>query len=209
MLPLAEQPARALELQPFDRRARPRRRGGLGADAVSVREAEAVRSARHVRDRVLSSRTRRSGRASPSRFPSIVFGSAGIGDPTLPRRWESGGAGLVSTDRRLRPLPANAAERRRAGRQALPQARDGRVDDVGPDRAGDRDHSRPLLFSGPDQRLRSWLCRAHLAAAEYDMAARRIPLGRRRRQLLFRRSRGRPACRLHGAGARRRAGGFS
>ena len=103
-------------------------------------------------------------------------------------------------DRGLRPLPANAAERRRAGRQAVPQARDGRADDVGSDRAGDRDHSRPLLFPGPEQRLWSWLCRAHLAAAEYDMAARRIPLGRCGRQFLFCRSPGRHARCLHGAG---------
>ncbi len=42
---------------------------------------------------------RRSGRASPSRCPTIVFASpvAGIKDPTLPRRWESGGAGMVGT----------------------------------------------------------------------------------------------------------------
>ena len=133
-------------------------------------------------------------------FPVDRFRVAGIKDPTLPRRWESGGAGLVSTDRRLRPLPADAAERRRAGRQAVPQARDGRADDVGSDRAGDRDPSRSLLFPGPEQRLRSWLCRAHLTAAEYDMAARRIPLGRRGRQFLFRRSPGRPARCLHGAG---------
>ena len=102
--------------------------------------------------------------------------------------------------RRLRPLPANAAERRRAGRQAVPQARDGRPDDVGSDRAGDRDPSRPLLFPGAEQRLRPWLCRAHLTAAEYDMAARRIPLGRCGRQFLFCRSPGRPARCLHGAG---------
>ena len=53
----ARRPARrALELQPFDRRARPCRRGGLGADAVSIRKAAAVRSARHVRDRLLCRR---------------------------------------------------------------------------------------------------------------------------------------------------------
>ena len=109
--------------------------------------------------------------------------------------------------RGLRPLPANAAERRRAGRQAVPQARDGRADDVGSDRAGDRDHSRSLLFPGPEQRLWSRLCRAHLAAAEYDMAARRIPLGRRGRQFLFCRSR-RTTCSLSAwCRPRRKAGG--
>ena len=72
----ARRPARrALELQPFDRRARPCRRGGLGADAVSIREAAAVRSARHVRDHLPSGGSKRSGRASPSRFPPIVSGS--------------------------------------------------------------------------------------------------------------------------------------
>ena len=142
-------------------------------------------------------------------FPVDRFRVAGIRDPTLPRRWESGGAGLVSTARRLRPLPANAAERRRAGRQAVPQARDSRPDDVGSDRAGDRDPSRPLLFPGPEQRLRPWLCRAHLTAAEYDMAARRIPLGRRGRQFLFCRSR-RTTCSLSSwCRPRRRAGGFN
>ena len=55
-LPLADQPGSALELQPFNRRARPCRRGGLGADAVSIREAKTVRSARHVRDRILCRR---------------------------------------------------------------------------------------------------------------------------------------------------------
>ena len=46
----------ALGLQPFNRRARPCRRGGVGADAVSIREAKTVRSARHVRDRILCRR---------------------------------------------------------------------------------------------------------------------------------------------------------
>ena len=104
----------ALELQPFHRRARPRRRGGLGADAVSIREAKTVRSARHVRDRVLSSRIRRSGRASREAFPVDRFrDQPEFGDPTLPRRWESGGAGLVSTIGDYARFAADAAERRR------------------------------------------------------------------------------------------------
>ena len=57
----------AVGLRPFDRRARPRHRGGVGEIAVSVREGAAVRSARHDRNRVLTSPTPRSGRASPSR----------------------------------------------------------------------------------------------------------------------------------------------
>ena len=98
-LPLADQPGDALGLRPFDRRARSRRRGGVGADAIPVREAKAVRSARHVRDRLSMSRTRRNGRASPEPLPNDRFATplAGILDPTLPRRWESGGAGLVTT----------------------------------------------------------------------------------------------------------------
>jgi len=48
---------------------------------------------------------------------------------------------------------------RRAGRPALSQARDGRVDTSGPYRAGDRHPARPVLFPGPDQRFWARLCR--------------------------------------------------
>ena len=198
----------ALELQPFHRRARPCRRSGLGADAVSIRKADgcSIRSA-CPRPPIMS-RTKRNGRALPGHFPPIVPGGRNQGsDGAAALGIRRRGPGLDG--RRLCPFPADAAERRRTGRQAIPQARDGRADDVGPDRAGDRDPSRSLLFSGPEQRLRPRLCRAHRSAAEYDMAARRIPLGWRGRQLLFCRSRGRPARRLHGAWRRRRAGGSS
>ena len=54
----------ALGLRPFHRRARPRHRGGVGKNAVPVREGAAARSARHERDRVLC---RRRGKAAAHR----------------------------------------------------------------------------------------------------------------------------------------------
>ena len=86
--------------------------------------------------------------AEPMPDDRFISPVAGIRDPTLPRRWESGGAGMVGTIGGLRPFPANAAERRHAGRQALSQARDGRADDVGSYRAGDRDSRDPFYFPG-------------------------------------------------------------
>ena len=126
---------------------------------------------------------------------------AGIKDPTLPRRWESGGARHGRDHRGLRPLRANAAERRYAGRLALSQARNYRADGVGPHRAGNQNRPRPVLFSRRDQRIRSWLCGAHLGTCQYFVAARRISVGWRRRDVLFHRSARRYVCDLVDPGA--------
>jgi hypothetical protein len=141
-------------------------------------------------------------------YPVDRFRVAGIRDPALPRRWESGGAGLVSTGRRLRPLPANAAERRRTGRQAVPQARDGRADDVGPDRAGDRDHSRPLLISRARAAALVWAlpCAPRRRRIRHGRSANTAGTVRAAASILS--TPGRPARCLHGAWPRRRAGGF-
>jgi len=76
----------------------------------------------------------------------------------------------------------------RAGRPAYLQARDGRVDDVGPYRAGrPASCTDPFYFPARPAVLGSALP-CDRAAAEYDVAARRISLGRRRRLVLFCRS---------------------
>ena len=133
-------------------------------------------------------------------FPVDRFRVAGIRDPTLPRRWESGGAGLVSTIgdyARFLQMLLNGGEL--DGKRYLKPETVALMtsDQIGPETGIIHD---PFYFPGPSCWLWSWLCRAHLTAAEYDMAARRIPLGRRGRQFLFRRSPGRPARCLHGAG---------
>ena len=155
----------AVGLRPFDRRARPRHRGGIRTVAVSVREAAAARSARDDRHRVLR---RRCGAAAAHRRAD-----AGRSLDQSGRRHQ--GSDLAAAlgirrrrhgrdDRRLCTFRADAAERRHAGRQALPQTRDHRPDDVGSYRAGDQDRPRPVLFSRRYQRLWSWLCRAHRGA---------------------------------------------
>jgi len=119
--------------------------------------------------------------AEPMPHDRLTKPVAGIKDSTLPRHWESGGG----DDSGLCAFRADAPQRRHAGWQALPQAGNDRPDGVGSYRAGDQDHSRPLLFSRRNQRLRARLCRAHRGAAEYVLGAGRISLGRRRRDLLF------------------------
>src|ERR1700694_429480 len=89
---------------------------------------------------------------------------------------------------RLCAVCANAAERRNVGWQALSQARDHRLDDIGSYRAGDKNRARLFLFSWCDQRVWAWLRRAELHAAEHVVAAGGISLGRHRRDVLLYRS---------------------
>src|SRR5262249_26883597 len=99
----------ALELQPFNRRARPSHRGGLGADAVSIRKAEIVRTARHVRHCVLFRGSSEVAADRPGISCRSLSGCRDQGPkiaPALGVRW----SGLGLDDRGLRALPANAAE---------------------------------------------------------------------------------------------------
>ena len=119
-----------------------------GQSLFRVRKGEAARSARHDRHRLLRHRRGeaaahrpadaerslcRAGRRNPG---SDVAAALGI------RRRRHG-----RDHRRLCALRADAAERRHVRRQALPQARNDRTDDVGSYRPGDRDRARPFLFS--------------------------------------------------------------
>ena len=116
----------AVGLRPFDRRARPRRRGGFREIAVSVREGTAARSARDERDRLFCSRgAARRVSPNPCRAIASTVRSRASTIPTRPRRWESGGAGMDRHGRRLCALCADAAGRRRTRRQALSQTGDG------------------------------------------------------------------------------------
>ncbi len=112
-LPLAEQPGTLLGLRPFDRRARPRHRGDIGAVAVSIREAETARSARHDRHRVLC-RGCREAAAHRRADAGRSFCRAGRrnqgSDGAAPLGIRRGGHGR--DHRRLCAICANAAERR-------------------------------------------------------------------------------------------------
>ena len=133
---------------------------------------------------------------------------AGIKDPTVPRRWESGGAGMVGTIgdyARFAQMLLNGGEL--DGRRYLKPETIALMtsDHIGPETRIARDQ---IYFPGDDQRLRSRLCRAHLGARQYLVAVGRISLGRRRRHLLLYRSARRHVRDLHGAVADRRADGM-
>ncbi len=130
------------------------------------------------------------------RFTSPI---AGIRDLMTPRRWQSGGAGMVGTIGDYARFAQMLLNGGTFEGQALPQARDRRPDDLGPYRAGNEHRPRPLLFSGRHQRFWARLRRAYRAAAEHVMAAGRISLGRRRRHFLLYRSEGRYVRDLHDA----------
>lgn len=136
--------------------------------------------------------------AEPMPTDRAISPTSQLRDPMVRRRIESGGAGLVGTIGDYARF-TQIAERRHARRPPLSQAGDHRADGLGPSRAGDR--SRLCLLSRRDQRLRPRLCRPHLGAAEHELAARRISLGRRRRHLFLHRSRRRHVRDLHGADA--------
>ena len=144
----------AVGLRPFDRRARPRHRGGVRAILVSVRKAAAARSARDDRDGVLRLRS-----AKRSLIAQPLAGRS-LRQPACRDQRSDATAALgirrgrhARHDRRLRALCADAAERRRARRQALSQARDGRADDVGSHRAGNPYRPQLFLLSGRRQRI--------------------------------------------------------
>ena len=121
-----------------------------GTIAVSVREAAAARSPRDDRDRVLRRRSGEAAVASPSRCPTIALParSPESGIRCVPRRWESGGAGMVGTIGDYARFAQMLLNGGTLGWQALSQARDHRPDDVGSYRAGDRNRARLFLFSG-------------------------------------------------------------
>ena len=85
--------------------------------------------------------------AEPMPDDRLISPIAGIRDPLLPRRWESGGAGMVGTIgdyARFAQMLLNGGTLRRP---ALSQARDHRADDVGSYRPGNRNRARLFLFS--------------------------------------------------------------
>ena len=108
---------------------------------------------------------------------------AGIRDPTLPRRWESGGAGLVSTiGDYARFLQMLLNRGKLDGKRYLKPETVALMtsDQIGPETGIIHD---PFYFPGPSSGFGLGFAVRTVAAAEYDMAARRISLGRRRRQL--------------------------
>jgi len=137
----------------------PCRRGGLGAAAVSIRKAEIARSARHVRDRRIMSRMSEVAAhrqvISVDRFRvagnqgSDIFAALGI------RR---SGPGLDDRDY-ARFLPNVLT--RQAGRQAVPQVRDGRTDDVGSESGRDRIIMTPLFSGRPAASVLALPCAPH------------------------------------------------
>ena len=110
----------AVGLRPFDRRARPRHRGGVGKIAVSVREGAAARSARHDRDRVLRRRSREAAahrRADAGRSLHQSDRRDQRSDAAAALGIRRGGHGR--DHRRLCALRADAAERRHVRRAGV------------------------------------------------------------------------------------------
>ena len=103
--------------------------------------------------------------AEPMPDDRFVSPVAGIRDPMLRRRWESGGAGMVGTMgdyARFAQMLLNGGNAWMAG--AISNVRDRRADDLGPYRAANQNRPRLFLFSRRRQRIRPWLCRAHRRA---------------------------------------------
>ena len=191
-LPLAEQPGTLWDYGHSTDVLGRDHRDHLGQIAVSVREGAVARSARHERHGFLRrGRGKRPRIAEPMPDDRIISPVAGIRNPIGRRNWESGGAGLLGTIgdyARFAQMLLNGGTF--DGKRYLKPETVALMtsDHIGP---GDRHRARPFLFSGPRQRLRPRLCRAHLARSGHIIAAWRIPLGRRRRHLLLCRSQGR------------------
>ena len=124
---------------------------------------------------------------------------AGIKDPILPRRWESGGAGMVGTIgdyARFAQMLLNGGTL--DGRRYLKPETVALMtsDHIGPETKIARDH---YYFPGETSGFGLGFAVRTAVPANTVVANRRIPLGRRRRHLLFHRSKGRYVRDLHDA----------
>ena len=127
---------------------------------------------------------------------------AGIKDPTLPRRWESGGAGMVGTIgdyARFAQMLLNGGTldgRRYLNPETITLMTS---DHIGPETGIARDDQ--FYFPGDTSGFGLGFAVRTAVPPNTSLAAGRIPLGRCRRHVLFCRPKGRHVYDLHGAGA--------
>ena len=137
--------------------------------------------------------------AEPMPDDRLISPVAGISDPMLPRRWESGGAGMVGTIgdyARFAQMLLNGGTLE--GRRYLKPETIALMasDHIGPETGIARDD---LYFPGATSGFGLGFAVRTSPPPNTSVAARRIPLGRRRRHLLLYRSEGRHVRGLHGA----------